>query len=78
MTTQEIKSLGKVKKIFAGLYRYEGKNFSVEFDNACGYWAIDDSSITNDVQVDFYQHDRKTDLVWEMQCIDADIEEKKQ
>ena len=76
MTTQEIKEIGKVKKLFKGDYRYEGKNFSIEFTNDECYWAIDDftfeSKNNKDVQIDFLQYETKKDLVWDLKCVDSE------
>jgi hypothetical protein len=63
----------EVKKLSAGAYIYKGYNFSVEFDNDEGYWAINDCTITNDVEIDFMQYERKKDLVWDLKSLDAKI-----
>lgn len=72
-TNHQIDKIGKCKKLSGGDYQYIGKNFTVEFNNDQGYWAIEEITLEvkgKEVDVFFYQFETKKDLLWTLKQAD--------
>ena len=84
---QQVKAFGaKVTKVTRGMYTYNGKNFTVDFDNTCeidGYaWEVSLVSRKLPAELEEMLYDgnyfeTKSDLVWLLLNVDQDCEQRK-